>query len=406
MSIEKSKHELEKELVQIRKKIRKLESEIPREESKLRRSMEIEKEIGLIQNQYEEELGSSKEIKIELDSLHDYKRTQKELEKRIRKLKTFQYSDTILSFEKDVNKLCTLKETLEEEIILPEGEEGDEEEGKNFCEETIRSDIHDQEQFQKELIRLEECLNQLYLETESSEKELEHVRETHLQKYKNISIVEEIDQCIEQEKEAIVSWKTKQMKYQDNLTQIEQYEKYCESNTKYEEWVGKHKHLQKEEKEKRERYDASKIMADKILQAESISIMNIVESINTHAQVYLDAFFPDEPICVQITPFKENKKKKQSKPQLTILIEYKGMECDTGMLSGGELARVTMAYTLALAEMFNSSLLMLDESTSNLDQGLTHTVFQSIRENFNGKLVVVVAHQVVTGTFDHILKLI
>ena len=128
---------------------------------------------------------------------------------------------------------------------------------------------------------------------------------------------------------------------------------------------------------------------------------------NPHDQLYLDQFFTDEPITVQIVPFKENKKKTRSKPQLTLLIEYKGMgECDTSMLSGGELARVTLAYTLALAEMFNSSLLLLDESTSNLDQDLTNTVFQAIRENFNGRLVLVVAHQVVTGTFDQIIKLI
>ena len=73
------------------------------------------------------------------------------------------------------------------------------------------------------------------------------------------------------------------------------------------------------------------------------------------------------------------------------------MEADLSMLSGGELSRVILAYTLALGEMFNTPLLLLDECTASLDQELTDTVFQGIKENFNGKLVLIIAHQVVTG---------
>jgi ABC-type multidrug transport system fused ATPase/permease subunit len=60
---------------------------------------------------------------------------------------------------------------------------------------------------------------------------------------------------------------------------------------------------------------------------------------------------------------------------------------------------------MALAEMFNTPLLLLDECTSSLDQELTETVFTAIRENFNGKLTLLIAHQVVTGVFDKIIKL-
>jgi ABC-type multidrug transport system fused ATPase/permease subunit len=55
--------------------------------------------------------------------------------------------------------------------------------------------------------------------------------------------------------------------------------------------------------------------------------------------------------------------------------------------------------------MFNTPLLLLDECTASLDQDLTETVFNAIRENFNGKMTLLIAHQVVTGTFDKIIKL-
>ena len=132
-------------------------------------------------------------------------------------------------------------------------------------------------------------------------------------------------------------------------------------------------------------------------------MLNIIETINTHARVYLDAFFPNNPISVQLKPFKTTKK--STKPSISIEIEYKGMECVKEMLSGGELSRVVLAFTLALAEMFNTPLMLLDECTSSLDQEMTTTVFNGIRENFNGQLVLVIAHQVISGTFDKVLKL-
>lgn len=70
------------------------------------------------------------------------------------------------------------------------------------------------------------------------------------------------------------------------------------------------------------------------------------------------------------------------------------------MLSGGELARVILAYTLALSEMFSNPILLLDECTASLDEDTTNTVFEVIKENFQGKMVIIIAHQIVQGTFD------
>ena len=81
------------------------------------------------------------------------------------------------------------------------------------------------------------------------------------------------------------------------------------------------------------------------------------------------------------------------------------MEADLLMLSGGELARVVLAYTLALSEIFNTPLMLLDECTASLDQDLTSDVFEGIKEHFSGKLVLIIAHQVVSGTFDKVIQL-
>ncbi len=154
-------------------------------------------------------------------------------------------------------------------------------------------------------------------------------------------------------------------------------------------------------------YESAIILKEKITQAESIAMINIINSINTHAHQYLDLFFQDNPISVRLEAFKETKKGSvtQTKPQINIQIEYKGMECDLMSLSGGEVSRVILAFSLALGEMFNSPLIMLDESTSSLDQESTCIVMDGIKENFRDKLVLVIAHQVVEGAYDKIIKL-
>ena len=161
---------------------------------------------------------------------------------------------------------------------------------------------------------------------------------------------------------------------------------------------------ERKEKEYRDKLTASNTLKEKISEAESIAISQSIESINSHAQIYLDSFFIDDPIIVEITPFREDKKGNK-KPQIAFSIEYKGIEADISMLSGGEYQRVVLAFNLALAEMFNIPLVLLDECTSNLDQELTTAVVDGINSNYKGSFVILIAHQVVAGIFNNEIKL-
>jgi len=146
----------------------------------------------------------------------------------------------------------------------------------------------------------------------------------------------------------------------------------------------------------------AELLKSLIQRAESIAITNIIQSINTFAQTYLEIFFTENPITVSIKAFKNVKKR--SKAQINIVVQYKGVECDLMSLSGGELQRVLLAFTLALAEMYQAPFLLLDESTSNLDQELTEIVVDGLKA-YSGNLIILIAHQVVKGKFDHVIKL-
>jgi DNA repair exonuclease SbcCD ATPase subunit len=190
-----------------------------------------------------------------------------------------------------------------------------------------------------------------------------------------------------------------------NLKLLETFTNYEANKKRYDVQKVKETTLLTELEIVRKKHTASLRLKTKILEAESLALENIIDSINNNAKVYLNAFFPDDPITVNLLAFKELKSKKADKPSINIQIEYKGIESDTTMLSGGELCRVTLAFTLALGEIFNTKFLMLDESTASLNQELTREVFDAIKENFGGRLVLVIGHQIVTGMFDTVINL-
>ena len=137
-----------------------------------------------------------------------------------------------------------------------------------------------------------------------------------------------------------------------------------------------------------------------MLEAENISIINTVEQINNNAKIYLDLFF-DQPISITLSPFKQVKN--NIKPSLNVEIFYKNEESDLDMLSGGEIGRINIAFTLALCDIFGSSLLLFDEATANLDQDTSNLIFSAIKENSINKLFIIVGHNMTEGIFDKII---
>ena len=153
----------------------------------------------------------------------------------------------------------------------------------------------------------------------------------------------------------------------------------------------------------RETKGAAKLK-NKIKEAESDCLAVFTNSLQTAVQLYLDEFFPTDPISIRISRFKKIKTKKITKPEIHVSFSYKGQEFDYSSLSGGELQRVILAFTLALSDKFSAPFIMLDEATSNLDQNLTNIVVSGIKK-YHPRPVILVAHQVVTGVFESVVEI-
>lgn len=186
----------------------------------------------------------------------------------------------------------------------------------------------------------------------------------------------------------------------DLISKYKEYKKYIERVESIDNQVNELKHT---EKLYLSRLTGANKLKDIISEAESLSVAGLISSINTHARIYLDDFFPENPISVLLQPFKETKK--ATKSQINVEIEYKEMSCGLDTLSGGEVARVALAYTLALAEMVNTPILMLDECTSSLDAEMSNAVIESIQKHMPNKTIIMIAHQAETGAYDNVITI-
>jgi DNA repair exonuclease SbcCD ATPase subunit len=388
------------EIKKIQKVIKSLESLIPIKKNKIERYKEISKSISSINEQYEV-IPNMNEIKEDLDYIMSYKSTQILLYRQLNELQAnYNYSSTITSFVKSLIK--------QEKKIEVNKYNMNKHKFKDLNEEELRLNIINQKQTKEKLGDLGNDIRLLSKEQTTYKKQLSNYNEEHLEKYIQIKNESEIKSEYKKAILELSNLEEKGSTHKKNVENIEKYNEYKKAIESYTIWTTKIDVLQKEEVVCRKLYASATLLREKILEAESIAMLNIISSINTHSQVYLDAFFPDNPISVKLEPFKESKSgstKGSKKPQINLEIEYKGMEADINMLSGGELSRVILAYALALGEMFNTPLMLLDECTASLDQDLTGSVMDGIRDNFSGSLVLIIAHQTVRGIFDKVIEI-
>jgi len=191
---------------------------------------------------------------------------------------------------------------------------------------------------------------------------------------------------------------------QSELTTIQSYMQYIKEKTEYNDLKNSITEAKTKIKSTDNKIEAVGKLKNMIITAESTVIENIVDILNTQANEYLEVFFRDHPIVIELSAYKVYKNR-STKPQVNLRVEYKETECDVKDLSAGERQRVCLAFELAFADLNPNSIVMLDECLNNLDQETTGYVVEGIREKFRGKQAIIVAHQVVTGLFDRVIEL-
>ena len=227
--------------------------------------------------------------------------------------------------------------------------------------------------------------------------------------------VDELESIINEEKAKLDTANDEFDRIDRLLSDIEQWSRETERVRRYNENIDRAKKVYEEAVEKERLAAIDKDNTSKLLkgaeefksavqEAESLALVNQVNCLNDQAATYLDSIFVEDPIEVSLKTFSETKSSGKIKPSIKTEIQYKGNEMSLNALSGGEQARVVIAYTLALGDIMGSSIIMLDEVTANLDAEMTEIIFETVKTNTENKIVIAVAHQCVDGIFDNIIN--
>jgi DNA repair exonuclease SbcCD ATPase subunit len=304
------------------------------------------------------------------------------------------FNSSIIKFEKNINDSLGSINKLEEQVKDKFIEKFTE------SEEDLINELNEQKQYKT-------TISMLLSNISSFESEIKEIlNEISIKEHciKDIKSIKELESELEST-QSILNENIEIKKEKEKLIlDIDAFLENEKKVKKYNEWYNKIEVLKKEETIIRNKLSSINILKEKIIEAESIALTNVIDSINNHTQIYLDEFFPTIPITVRLLPFKETQKK-TSKPCINMEVEYKGMSCSLSRLSGGQKSRIVLAYTLALADIFNLPLIMIDECTSSLDEELNNIVMDSLKQHFENKLILVISHQSVEGHFDNIINL-
>jgi len=314
----------------------------------------------------------------------------------LKKLGNFALSEAVLSSERTLQKKTSEFNSLSLKVGQIQMTAEDEK--------SIQKDVFDQEALRKNIPPLQSKLENYFYRQRS---ELKNNIENISRSLNDLPLPDEINSKISElylEKSNLVS---AEKHHSENLEKIKKYLDYKSFIERISSYSAQITSIEQKEKHLVSRLTASNKLRNLISDAEGQAITGLITSINAHARLFLDDFFPENPISVVLQPFKEVKKgaTKSTKPQINVEIEYKEMTCGLDTLSGGEVARISLAYTLALAEMINTPILMLDECTSSLDADMSSIVMESIKTHMQNRTIIVIAHQAETGAYDNVITL-
>lgn len=326
-----------------------------------------------------------------------------ELKERLKNITTQKniHTDLIKSHSLIKKKISSedLSPTLKKIKIQLEQKRKDLDNIKTQLEEDIETD-YTEEELRDEISKLQlqsQKIKSLSKQKSEIQKELDKIQKENIilstREFENeiVDASEKIKKLIEQENT-----------HKENDNKLKQYLQYKNEKEAYDKWVDKLNNIKEEESNAKKELSYTDIFLRKIGEAEGIAISQTIDNINYYMNHYLEKFFPNDPITVQITPYKETKN--DIKSMINIVVGYKGVDTDINSLSGGEYDRLTLSIVLALNTMFGSNLIMLDESISSLDSELTGDILEVLKENMKNKLIIVVSHQISEGIFDGIVN--
>lgn len=267
----------------------------------------------------------------------------------------------------------------------------------NYDLELLKKEIEELEYYTKNysvLREREELLKKVKINNDYKDLDLESEYEKLKEINYNLKRIDKYkDHVIDEDK--LIKYKKLKQDYENN-------EIYKKLNDTYFDMRNRYNLVKKSLNDKEKKIDVLNKIKDIVITTINENIMGKITNINCLLGEILSNFL--EGFKVEITMFKELKNKK-IKPEFDLKIENYGLETTFSDMSGGERDRLSIALTLCLNIINDSSFLILDESMKSLNKEFKMKITECIKNYLNGKLVLNVCHDIIEGQFDNIIRL-
>jgi ABC-type lipoprotein export system ATPase subunit len=135
------------------------------------------------------------------------------------------------------------------------------------------------------------------------------------------------------------------------------------------------------------------------------ALQDTVDCINVMTNDIIQHLFP-VPISFELKLFKELKTQDRVKPQINLVINYKGKVYESiEKLSGGERDRISLGLTIALNKICGSPIIFLDECMAHLNAEMRQKCSKTVLIESGNKTVVNVCHEISEGYHTHTIKI-
>jgi len=135
------------------------------------------------------------------------------------------------------------------------------------------------------------------------------------------------------------------------------------------------------------------------------SLESIIDEINFRATYWLDLLL-DGRVKAELKTTRKLKSKDKEISAINLELTCDGQVLETlneDDLSGGQFSRLVLAFQLALSDMYNSPILMLDESLQGCDLATQEICISAIKEISDRKLVLMIEHHTQDYYFDEVV---
>ena len=314
---QKNKEVIMNEIQNVEKKIKNLENSFIKYQHILDTNQKIEKNINEITGMYEEELDENL-LYEQSQELEIYYTNEIKKENRIvditKRIETNNFSSS--------SCMIMIKQIQEDEKILASLESREKHDHITYSENELQELIKSEEKKRDSLKRNKVLENKCRDEMNQLDAQIRKCQEDYIMIHKTIREETELIESIKEIEHYSKECKQKLRECHDIMEQIQKYKIFIHESKKHHEFKSKLEEYRQKEMEFSKKWTAAKILDQQILEAQSIAMTKVIDNINIHVNIYLEKFFVENPIYVNLSCFKEVNKETKSKINLEII--YRG----------------------------------------------------------------------------------